>query len=703
MSAKITKKSNLKGSLKIYLGDLTYDTVAVSTNGIPLNIGYIASYCIQRFGSDIEIVLFKYIGELEQAILTSPPDILGLSNYCWNQNIGHEMFSLLHKKNPNALSVWGGPNFHKNKLLQEQWLDNFPETDVYIPLEGEVGFGNVVEEVLKMQNRKKIRSNIRATTIDNCIVRNLDGNYVSSGPSNRITNLDGIPSPYLTGILDKFFDGKLDPCIQTSRGCPFTCTFCVDGSDQVKKVNRFCLDRVTKELNYIAKRVPSNVHTLGVMDLNFGMYKGDLQICDAILDVQKKYNYPKSVATASGKNAKELIIKTCKKLRGSLILRISVQSMDKKVLKNINRDNISEERMMELAPTIRESGLQTCAEVILGLPGDTYDSHLRTLKTLLEAGIDEILVFSCMLLPGSEMFEERKKWGLKTKHRILPRDFAKLSSGKIVVETEEVVIGSDTMTFDEYVELRLFNFLLSVTNMDIAYSPLKKFLKEHNIGIFDLVSKMLKNLDNAPDCIKNVCNDYKNSTINELWDSSEEIISQYQQESEFKKLLNGEEGINVLYHHLTLVMINYTSEWTTFVFATLKTLLNEKKIFSEVLSNQFNEVLNYSLGVSFNPLGKNRMSTNPKYEFYYDMIEWLNISNSNLPLSRFRLDSKAEIEFRYSEDQYNFIQDQLERFDHNIVAASKALFATTSIPAHYFWRKPFVENNSAVNSTYSSL
>ena len=57
MSAKITKKSNLKGSLKIYLGDLTYDTVAVSTNGIPLNIGYIASYCIQRFGSDIEIVL----------------------------------------------------------------------------------------------------------------------------------------------------------------------------------------------------------------------------------------------------------------------------------------------------------------------------------------------------------------------------------------------------------------------------------------------------------------------------------------------------------------------------------------------------------------------------------------------------------------------------------------------------------------------
>ena len=34
-------------------------------------------------------------------------------------------------------------------------------------------------------------------------------------------------------MLDKFFDGRLDPYIQTSRGCPFTCAFCVDGSELV--------------------------------------------------------------------------------------------------------------------------------------------------------------------------------------------------------------------------------------------------------------------------------------------------------------------------------------------------------------------------------------------------------------------------------------------------------------------------------------
>ena len=46
--------------LKIYLGDLTYNTIVVSTEALPINIGYIASYCKKRFGSEVEFTLFKY-------------------------------------------------------------------------------------------------------------------------------------------------------------------------------------------------------------------------------------------------------------------------------------------------------------------------------------------------------------------------------------------------------------------------------------------------------------------------------------------------------------------------------------------------------------------------------------------------------------------------------------------------------------------
>ena len=680
--------------LKIYLGDLTYDTVTVSTNSFPLNIGYIASYCIGRFKSKVEISLFKYIKELEQAILTSPPDLLGLSNYCWNQNISHEMFRLLHNKNPNALSVWGGPNFPREKSHQEEWLKNFPEVDAYIPLDGEVGFSNIVEIALQEKNRKKIRKNIREKSIDDCIIKGPEDTFHFAGSSNRIKELDEIPSPYLTGLMDKFFDGRLDPYIQASRGCPFKCTFCVDGSDLVKKVNRFNQERLSKELEYIAKRVPKNVHSLGISDLNFGIYRGDLELCDAILDVQKKYKYPRFIFVQTGKNAKDHIIKVIRRLGDSIKLTMSVQSMDKSVLKNIKRENISEERMMELKPAIKESGLQTKTEVILGLPGDSYESHLYTLKTLLKAEIDEILVFTCMLLPGSELYsmDERRKWNLKTKHRILPRDFAKLNNGKIVIETEEVVVGTDKLTFEQYVELRLFNFILRLTSADFAYPTLKKFLKEHNIEFFDLINRMYKNLSEAPEYIKKICNDYKHTTVNELFDTHEEIISHYQQETEYKKLLDGEAGINVMYHYQTLVMVNYMSEWTKYIFTSLKELLNEQSNFDEILSKQFYDVTNYSLGVSFNPLGRNRMSTNPKYKFYYDINKWLCNKDKKALLTHFKLPSKIEIEFRHTKDQYNVIQNQLDRFDDNIVSISKALFASTQIPSHYLWRKPIVVN-----------
>tara|TARA_B100002003_G_C13750263_1_gene373605 strand:+ start:74 stop:418 length:345 start_codon:yes stop_codon:yes gene_type:complete len=97
--------------LKIYLGDLTYNTIVVSTESLPINIGFIASYCIKQFGNKVDITLFKYISDLEKAISESPPDILGLSNYCWCQNISQEMFKLFTKKKPKWLKSLGWTKF----------------------------------------------------------------------------------------------------------------------------------------------------------------------------------------------------------------------------------------------------------------------------------------------------------------------------------------------------------------------------------------------------------------------------------------------------------------------------------------------------------------------------------------------------------------------------------------------------------------
>ena len=136
--------------LKIYLADLTYDTISITSDVFPLNIGLVASYCKKLFGEHVEIKLFKYIKKLEDAIEESPPDILGLSNYAWNHLLGYNIFKIALKKDPNILTIWGGPNFPLDLPSQKKFLKIYSEVDAYIPLEGEIGFSNLIRRVIEL-------------------------------------------------------------------------------------------------------------------------------------------------------------------------------------------------------------------------------------------------------------------------------------------------------------------------------------------------------------------------------------------------------------------------------------------------------------------------------------------------------------------------------------------------------------------------
>jgi hypothetical protein len=241
--------------------------------------------------------------------------------------------------------------------------------------------------------------------------------------------------------------------------------------------------------------------------------------------------------------------------------------MDPQVLSNIRRDNISKDALIALGPALKEEGLATTSEVILGLPGETFASTIQTLKDLVHADLDWISVWTLMLLDGSELNtpKERKKWNLKTKFRIIPRDFVKLRNGTVVTEIEEAGIGSSTLSFDEYVELRLFSLILRVTKSGTIFSPLFKFLIEQNVDIFDLLYKIFKSANLAPKNLQELFEQFKQDTINELWDSPEEIEKNYQNESEYKKLLDGKEGQNLISYYHALSISEYTSYWTEFV------------------------------------------------------------------------------------------------------------------------------------------
>ena len=672
--------------LKIYLGDLTYNTIVVSTESLPINIGFIASYCIKQFGDQVDITLFKYIDDLEKAISEAPPDILGLSNYCWCQNVSQEMFKLFTEKNPNGLRVWGGPNFPIDSPSQKKFFKKFVNFDIYVPIDGEVGFSNIVEKVLQ-ENPKKIRDIALESSLDGCIIKNSEGKLFYSLADTRIKNLDEIPSPYLTGLVDKFFDDNLIPMLQTNRGCPFSCTFCTDGREAVNMVNRFSKERTEAEINYIAKHVKNNIHSMFVSDLNFGMIPGDIETCNFISDVQDKYDYPHKLLTTTGKNNKKKIIESIKSLKDSLTLSMSVQSMDDQVLKNIKRDNISKDVMLELAPVIKENKMNTTAEVILGLPGETYESHLETIRKLISAKLDDVITYTCFLLPGSEMAtpEQQMKWKFKTKFRMLPMDFAKLKSGKNICEIEEVIIGSKDLNFDDYVKLRLIGFTLWMTNKGILYTSLIKFLRQQNIDVATLFFQLVEQRNTSSKIIQNVYGKFQQATINELYDSPEEILLKIQDEVEFQKLVDEKAGFNVIRFHHTMILSDCMDEWTEYVLKIAHKLLQETGKLNLETEKQFHDISNYCRGKSHNPLGVNRMETNPEFTFNYDIDKWIDETSDISTLDKFSVSKPLELIFTLTNEQFQIIRDNIELFGHSTVGYTKAL---KMVPERMFWRSP---------------
>ena len=681
------KENSLKNGrpLKIYLGDLTYDTVTLATEAMPLNVGFVASYCIKKFGSNIDITLFKYIDELDKAIHDSPPDILGLSNYCWSHNVSLEILKMLREIKPDALTIMGGPSFPIDFPSQGKFMKEHPEIDFYVPVDGEEGFSNIVEHALD-STREKMREEVLQSEIDGCVSLDLNGKLKYRIPVLRIKHLDEIPSPYTTGLMDKFFDGKLTPMLQTNRGCPFKCTFCTDGKDEVNKVTTFSTERVKADLDYMVKMIPENTHNLLISDLNFGMYPRDQETCDFIAEHQNKHDFPHFILVSTGKNQKEKIIKAINKLSSSIRLVMSVQSMDKEVLTNIKRDNISLDHMLALSPSIKNAKLLTRSEVISGLPGDTYESEIKTLRDLVHANMDEIQVHTCMLLDGSEMATpaERKKWKFISKFRVLQRDFAELSNGKKVVEVEEVVVANDKMTIDEYVQIRILAFIIYVTGRGIVYDPILKLLREHRIDIFDYYLSIKDNMDTAHELIRDLFKRFEQSTRNELWDSKEEIIEYYQDDNNYQKLLDGKDGINVIYHYLAEVTSEYMDSWGDYILEIAKKLLQESKEYNTNTEEEFLQISKYCHGVSHNTMGIDRMSTNPEFEFTYDVINWLEDSKET-PLSKFKLEQPLKISFNLTDEQFKSIQDTIEMFGNTKVGRSKAM---RMIAMATLWRRP---------------
>ena len=145
-------RDSLSKKLRVYLCDLTYDTIILVSDTIPLNVGFIGSYMKKIFGEKINLSLFKYPNDAIHAIKNNPPDMICLSTYSRNSNLSEYVASIAKKFNSNVITTQRRTNFPHESILQKAFLLSRLTTDIYTILEGEKSCSNIVQRVLESDN-----------------------------------------------------------------------------------------------------------------------------------------------------------------------------------------------------------------------------------------------------------------------------------------------------------------------------------------------------------------------------------------------------------------------------------------------------------------------------------------------------------------------------------------------------------------------
>jgi radical SAM superfamily enzyme YgiQ (UPF0313 family) len=534
---------------RVYLADLRHNFSGMLANDcMPLGVAYMKAV-LDRDMPEVESRLFAYPDRLWDALQAAPPDVLMLSNYMWNEWLSFHFAALAKRVSPQTLVVMGGPNICLEPERQLDYVRAHPEIDMYILGEGDFLAREVVKEFLAAD---RSIARLGGCEVPSAIYRR-DGELIRTEMWNREKNIEDIPSPWLGGALDEFFDGKLAPLLETNRGCPFQCTFCVQGVRWYTKVHNFTLDRLREEIEYIAKRIKSASPSMGflrIADSNYGMFERDIEISSYIGEAQKNYGWPTYIDATTGKNRPERVIQSLEKVNGAMVIYQAVQSLDEETLRNIKRENISTEAYAEVMIHVRGRGLRSLSDLILGLPGETLQSHIGSINQLLDAGTNEMHLFQAMMLKGSELetAESRTKYHFDSRFRVLPKNYG-LYAGEKVFDVDEIVVGTDTLSFEDYLEARRYAVAFSIFWNNSWFDDAIHFAKRFGVKPSDWMSGIGEAMKRDRGAVHRLLEEFVTETRNELFPTREACVEFYSQEENFQRLVRGEIGDNLMYKY----------------------------------------------------------------------------------------------------------------------------------------------------------
>ena len=543
--------------MRIYLADLAHTySLPDSALTVPLNIGYIKAYTVQELDPEVDIRLFKHPENLLAAVHDAPPDVVGLSNYGWNEQINLHLGRYLRGKYPDMLMVAGGPNIDPDPEPITTFIKCHDYLDFIIEGGGEEAFC----ELLQWQrdgshNTSELPQNLHF----------LEEGTLRSTPRRKLEKIiTNIPSPYLNGYLDEFLEMGMIPMFETNRGCPFHCTFCVWGVASLDLVRRMDEDTAMREIEYVGEK--STATKWIFCDANFGILKRDVDLARTIKKVNEKRGRPLTCQLWTAKNVTERNLEIGEILGDMISPVMAVQSLADEVLEHIKRSNISTDTYVQFQQAFHRMGSRTYSDLIVPLPRETLESHLQALRMLVDFGVDVIQSHNVRLLSGAELNlpETRKEYEFKTRYRLIHGDAGiyRSPNGDAIkcFEFEESVRSTTTMSEEDLFFLRKLHFLVDFCWNTEVYKPLLCSLQAYGVNPVDILNKLIVGPgdetaleEKTAARLREFWKRFDRFSHDEWFESEADILTHFSDDAAFESLINQEfDKLNILYAFVLL-------------------------------------------------------------------------------------------------------------------------------------------------------
>ena len=332
-----------------------------------------------------EYTINHQMEQILQDIYKRKPDVIGFSCYIWNISYVKMILADIKKVLPDV-KIWaGGPevSYHAEAFLKEE-----PAVDLVMMGEGEITFAHFLKALLEGEDLKQVPG---------LMVRNADGTFTDTG-FRQVMDMSQIPFPYA------FMDMKeLEHRIiyyESSRGCPFSCAYCLSSID--KKLRFRSLDLVLPELEWFLQ---AKVPQVKFVDRTFNCKKSH-----AMAIWQYIRDHDNGVTNFHFEIAADLLDKDeldlLSTMRPGLVqLEIGVQSTNEKTLEAIRRKTDIEE-IREITETINSwHNIHQHLDLIAGLPWEDLESFKKSFNDVYEMEPEQLQLGFLKVLKGSYMEE----------------------------------------------------------------------------------------------------------------------------------------------------------------------------------------------------------------------------------------------------------------------------------------------------------